>query len=716
MSDSFFGFDTTMPPLNNEQLAELNSESIEEKDDNVEEIEKKFKNWLLQPDQEYEYNLSSQLEEAGDELNDLTFGTEVNIGKDFDFFENNTKITDTIKNEEALYVNRGEDFNAEFFDDINNHRASSYSSLWGNDPENIANGKSGHTKEIIGTPTLPESPISPSIWGSFHPQSNRRDSLSLIQESNNINNMTGHYGIPQRYPPLQTSPPPGGIPEKRMLSLAEVEAAILGLNGIPPPLPMFPSTTDAALREQEKIVLLEQEAALREQEAIMHQREKKKERNNENWLKFDKDYVNRIQISQLVTDDPYADDFYCQVYSAVRSRQSQPHMGNFSHHHGGNNGGGFMGHERGRHRSRGSESGLFKMQQQVLRIVNDARRKPKLTQRALGKIALNSVRNPRQLLQVSTKPHDTHNATVSSPGQQQQHFHQKIPYITTHGVMDHKKVLRSIENCFSAVNDECSKIIKSMWDELRVDEQPVGAGYLHPFISILSVRKGKKLIPRIIRYFASDQMISLLSVLVMNFESLDVCKGAIWGSQIYGALTMLEDVELFMNTVVPPLLQYVAEAPIHIISRLFAFFLEKNQIIWVSRCKVGLAFLTMFLSRAEILKQGGGKNQSLPIPDEHELLQWQDLYNRLFNLLQGHYVSLFPPFGYGIDDMYVWQFLAAMAVGASIEQQHVLVTERVIETISKANNRFASDKTVHKIANVNLFLNALGLDASQLNL
>ncbi|CAJ0633558.1 14431_t:CDS:2 [Entrophospora sp. SA101] len=414
MSDSFFGFDTTMPPLNNEQLAELNSESIEEKDDNVEEIEKKFKNWLLQPDQEYEYNLSSQLEEAGDELNDLTFGTEVNIGKDFDFFENNTKITDTIKNEEALYVNRGEDFNAEFFD------------------ENIANGKSGHTKEIIGTPTLPESPISPSIWGSFHPQSNRRDSLSLIQESNNINNMTGHYGIPQRYPPLQTSPPPGGIPEKRMLSLAEVEAAILGLNGIPPPLPMFPSTTDAALREQEKI-----------------------SKYNGLMTQSDKDYVNRIQISQLVTDDPYADDFYCQVYSAVRSRQSQPHMGNFSHHHGGNNGGGFMGHERGRHRSRGSESGLFKMQQQVLRIVNDARRKPKLTQLslegALGKIALNSVRNPRQLLQVSTKPHDTHNATVSSPGQQQQHFHQKIPYITTHGVMDHKKVLRSIENCFSAV-------------------------------------------------------------------------------------------------------------------------------------------------------------------------------------------------------------------------------------------------------------------------
>jgi DNA topoisomerase 2-associated protein PAT1 len=91
----------------------------------------------------------------------------------------------------------------------------------------------------------------------------------------------------------------------------------------------------------------------------------------------DKDWINKIQISQLVTDDPYADDFYFQVYMAIRNRQTQPQVSSFSPHVGG---AGFMGHERGRHRSRGSESGLLKMQQQVLRIVNDARRKPKLTQ------------------------------------------------------------------------------------------------------------------------------------------------------------------------------------------------------------------------------------------------------------------------------------------------------------------------------------------------
>ncbi|CAG8520246.1 10081_t:CDS:2, partial [Acaulospora colombiana] len=164
-------------------------------------------------------------------------------------------------------------------------------------------------------------------------------------------------------------------------------------------------------------------------------------------------------------------------------------------------------------------------------------------------------------------------------------------------------------------------------------------------------------------------------MLVANFESLDVCKGAVWGPQGSVSPIILEEVELFMNTVVPPLLQFVAEAPLGIVIRLFGLFVERNSIVWVARSKVGLAFLTMFLSRAEILKQGGGSMQGLPQPEELELIQWQDLYNLLFCTLQNHFLSLFPPFLVGIDDMYVWQFLAAMAVGASTEQQHILVTE-----------------------------------------
>lgn len=35
----------------------------------------------------------------------------------------------------------------------------------------------------------------------------------------------------------------------------------------------------------------------------------------------DKDFITRIQLSQLVTPDPYSSDFYAQVYSALKRRQ-----------------------------------------------------------------------------------------------------------------------------------------------------------------------------------------------------------------------------------------------------------------------------------------------------------------------------------------------------------------------------------------------------------
>ena len=122
------------------------------------------------------------------------------------------------------------------------------------------------------------------------------DSLTFVQDNANI---PGTFEMSQHYTSSQTSPPPpgfghpsnrmpmsleeieaqlhrqAGLPEKRMLSLAEVEAALLGINGRPQKLPIHP-VTDAVFREQETIAYLEQEAALREQEALMYHREKKR--------------------------------------------------------------------------------------------------------------------------------------------------------------------------------------------------------------------------------------------------------------------------------------------------------------------------------------------------------------------------------------------------------------------------------------------------------
>jgi DNA topoisomerase 2-associated protein PAT1 len=85
---------------------------------------------------------------------------------------------------------------------------------------------------------------------------------------------------------------------------------------------------------------------------------------------------------------------------------------------------------------------------------------------ALGKIALNSVRNPRQLLQVSSKHNDVHHHAGPSSGNHQQH--QKIPSISSHGIIDHRKVLRSIENVYTAV---------LALEELRRNQPPLPRSY-----------------------------------------------------------------------------------------------------------------------------------------------------------------------------------------------------------------------------------------------
>lgn len=88
----------------------------------------------------------------------------------------------------------------------------------------------------------------------------------------------------------------------------------------------------------------------------------------------DKDFINRLQISQLVTDDPFADDFYCQVYTAIRNKHMQQMgiPGNMTDS-GSNDG-----------RRRGNVRTEQRMQQQVQRIVNDAKRNPKRTNGIVG--------------------------------------------------------------------------------------------------------------------------------------------------------------------------------------------------------------------------------------------------------------------------------------------------------------------------------------------
>lgn len=89
----------------------------------------------------------------------------------------------------------------------------------------------------------------------------------------------------------------------------------------------------------------------------------------------DKDFITRIQVSQLVTQDPYADDYYAQVFTSnLRSRMginpNDEHVVKF-----GKSGGVGMGltQKGGGRRA----NALQKMEAQVERIVQNARLREK---------------------------------------------------------------------------------------------------------------------------------------------------------------------------------------------------------------------------------------------------------------------------------------------------------------------------------------------------
>lgn len=91
----------------------------------------------------------------------------------------------------------------------------------------------------------------------------------------------------------------------------------------------------------------------------------------------DKDFITRIQVSQLVTQDPYADDYYAQVFASnLRSRMgmnpTEEHIHIVKFGKSGGVGMGLTPKGTGRR-----ANALQKMEAQVARIVQNARLREK---------------------------------------------------------------------------------------------------------------------------------------------------------------------------------------------------------------------------------------------------------------------------------------------------------------------------------------------------
>ncbi len=124
------------------------------------------------------------------------------------------------------------------------------------------------------------------------------------------------------------------------------------------------------------------------------------------------------------------------------------------------------------------------------------------------------------------------------------------------------------------------------------------------------------MIPRIFRQIVEEQRLIILTMIMVHIGVLDVVRRA----QLRPGERQLpnqvrEEVELFLQAVMPSVFGYVNDAPLTIIIGLLGVLLDKVDVQVVARAKVGLAILTMFLSRAELLKQAVDV-------DKEDWMQW----------------------------------------------------------------------------------------------
>ena len=235
------------------------------------------------------------------------------------------------------------------------------------------------------------------------------------------------------------------------------------------------------------------------------------------------------------------------------------------------------------------------------------------------------------------------------------------------------------------------------------------SGTAHPFIAIISHTKGKKLVPRIFRQIDDQQRLTVLTMIVIQLDMLDVIRFA-QPSRAPNGLPkgVKESIDLFTQAVMPSLFAYINDATLSTVIGLVGLVTERVNLEAVVQTKSGIDFLTMLLSRAEILKQGH--------VNESDRAQWSQTYDHLFDQLQPLFAHMFLGASLSSDDKYAWQFLAALGIGASPDQQQRLVLavkDRVMETVGQAKS-MSEVQGKPMLDKVNLFMRAIGLDVDLL--
>ncbi|XP_004714981.2 protein PAT1 homolog 1 [Echinops telfairi] len=218
-------------------------------------------------------------------------------------------------------------------------------------------------------------------------------------------------------------------------------------------------------------------------------------------LQREKDWVSKIQMMQLQSTDPYLDDFYYQNYFEKLEKLSAAEE--------------MQGEGPKKERTKLITPQVAKLEHAY---------KPVQFEGSLGKLTVSSVNNPRKMIDAVVTSRSEDDETKEKQVRDKRRktlFIIEKTYSLLLEVEDYeRRYLLSLEAERPALVDERKHNICSMYDNLRGklpgQERPSD----DHFVQIMCIRKGKRMVARILPFLSSEQAADILMTTARNLPFL----------------------------------------------------------------------------------------------------------------------------------------------------------------------------------------------------
>ncbi|XP_078338699.1 uncharacterized protein LOC111100321 isoform X1 [Crassostrea virginica] len=215
----------------------------------------------------------------------------------------------------------------------------------------------------------------------------------------------------------------------------------------------------------------------------------------------EKDWIIKIQLIQLQTENPYLDDFYYTTYTLKKKAEE---------------------------RQKRQQNGVMEDKDGELNLIIPAMAKletrpykPAQFEGSLGRLTTSSVHNPRQIIDVRSdaKPHgeESESKNVSKELRRSRQLLMEIEngYNLLLDVDDiEKKILALPEEARKPLFEDRKNMLTDLYKYLLCP------GNNDHFLSIMSIRKGRKLVARVLPLLEKSQSENLVQLLLRNMAYL----------------------------------------------------------------------------------------------------------------------------------------------------------------------------------------------------